>query len=131
VSWWNGLEFLKKPKSKWPVLDCLQDEDKTQILAEVKKYYKTQICLLLHSGYEKGILSTNLDILDPAKFSSYNRLLRTTAYVWIYLKKLRERALLRKVGAKVTTLTTKFLLTEDYKQMYLTQPPLTVLVLGK
>ena len=80
--WKQGPEFLRLPKEEWP------QENSTADLNEVdKERRKTQAILLTGS----------LEVIDCKKFSNWRKLVRTSAYVFIFIRNLRTRCQAKKL----------------------------------
>lgn len=88
-SWWTGPEFLTQTEDKWPKsLDTCVDNsecakeivknplDITHILTNKSHYFH------LHSNLDK--------IIDIERFSTIGKLLRVTAYVLRFIKRIRK-----------------------------------------
>jgi len=77
--WWTGPKFLKLDEKEWPLsVDCESNGD---IKSELMKQ-STEMSLVLLASSERVSQIQNVDkILDCTRFSSFNSLLQTTAYV--------------------------------------------------
>ena len=81
--WFNGPDFIRKPKEFWPV-DILKDmeEPLPEALVE-EKSSATQHTLLT----TEKVPTVNLEnIIDPRRFHSFDKLLRVTVCCPLYLK---------------------------------------------
>ena len=86
--WWNGPEFLFLPKSDWPNSHELDDtrEAESELIKEAP--------VILHTFAITGGRTTPYKlqhIIDCNRFSLLNKLLRTTAYVIRFVKKLLNK----------------------------------------
>ncbi|XP_043474387.1 uncharacterized protein LOC122506337 [Leptopilina heterotoma] len=79
--WFNGPEFLGREKDHWPSQDCLKTNNHpTDLPTELKK---------VHSVLVTKLAKPNLP--DPKRFSKFNRLLRSTAWILVAINKMRYR----------------------------------------
>ena len=80
--WNQGPEFLRLPEEEWP------QENSTADLNEVEKERrKTQAILLTGSP----------EVIDCKKFSNWRKLVRTSAYVFRFIRNLRTRCQAKKL----------------------------------
>ena len=80
--WKQGPEFLRLPEEEWP------QENSTADLNEVEKERrKTQAILLTGSP----------EVIDCKKFSNWRKLVRTSAYVFRFIRNLRTRCQAKKL----------------------------------
>ena len=113
--WANGPMFLTLPETHWPQLkpgDCFTDETKKEekipnLVTEVSSniLQETSISSNLVNGSSSILLqevskiddcSNLLNIITFKKYNSFNRLVRVTALVIKYVRKLRKRIKLNK-----------------------------------
>ncbi|XP_062541148.1 uncharacterized protein LOC134209180 [Armigeres subalbatus] len=73
-AWFNGPEFLRNSEEEWPIAPCLKEDN-----SEVRAVY-------IHQEQSMPKLVLNLE-----RFSNWNRLLRTTAYLYRFLNRTRKR----------------------------------------
>ncbi|XP_065886647.1 uncharacterized protein [Dysidea avara] len=86
--WWTGPNFLKLDEKEWPVsADCeLNDDIKSELMKQ-----STEMSHVLLTPSERVSQIQNVDkILDCTRFSSFNSLLRTTAYVLRFINACRK-----------------------------------------
>ena len=83
--WWEGPCFLKLLPSEWP--DAHLAEFSTQAKAEVVKHPPTITHSLLGLKAEGHSLSK---VIDINRYSSFNFLLRVSAYVLRFIKNVRR-----------------------------------------
>ena len=73
--WQKGPEFLRLPQEDWPQDNAQPDEK------EVAKEVRKIVC----------IVQTAENVIDSKKYSSWRKLIRITAYVFRFIKKLRRK----------------------------------------
>ena len=83
--WWTGPSFLKSSECRWPRADVFPASDATE--AETIKNSVATTHVLVSTGKTKVCLS---EVIDCAEYSSFNKLLRVTAYVLKFLEILRQ-----------------------------------------
>ena len=84
--WWNGPEFLCKPKAEWPDTTYLSN------IEEASQELIKDVPIISHSF---AVLSTRFklhNIIDCKRFSSLHKLLHTTAYVLRFSRALCNRS---------------------------------------
>ena len=81
--WWNGPSFLKSPEHQWPRAEVFPASDMTE--AEVIKNPVATTHVLVSTSGTKVCLS---ELIDCARFSSFNKLLHVTAYVLKFIETL-------------------------------------------
>ena len=87
--WWNGPSFLKLTEEKWPISEA-PPTSKT-IEAELVKNPTLSTHAMTISNTQ--IPTVNLDeIIQCTNFSTFNRLMRVTAYVLRFVKRSRQLA---------------------------------------
>ncbi len=75
--WIHGPEFLRLPEQEWPMK---KESDMTDDVTSEKKKMKVV-----------GSVRVCEPVIDPERFSSWQRLLRVTAYCLMFIHKLRVR----------------------------------------
>ena len=83
--WWTGPSFLKSSENHWPRAEVFPASDATE--AETIKNSVATTHVLVSTSETKVHLS---EVIDCAKYSSFNKLLRVTAYVLKFLESLRK-----------------------------------------
>ena len=85
--WWNGPTWLSNPQEKWPVYkfsetssQTVGDQEEHKVLFETK---------LIAGESPDG--NVNLSIIEIERFSSLQKLLRTTAWILRYVVKFKKR----------------------------------------
>ena len=73
--WQKGPEFLRLPQEDWPQDNAQPDEK------EVAKEVRKIVC----------IVQTAENVIDSKRYSSWRKLIRITAYVFRFIKKLRSK----------------------------------------
>ena len=87
--WLEGPEFLKKPESEWPSVAHSREMDESSLKELVKSTPH-----ITHSFVNIGKHSTYKDVsqvIDYSNFSSLKKLLRVTAYVLRFIRRLRSK----------------------------------------
>ena len=101
--WWKGPDFLYSPETEWPGQITSDDSTHEEVLREtVKKEPAITHALVaneISSAQNKGMHQ----IIDIARYSSWSKLLRVTAYVNRFIKNLRATV----TGGEPRDLTTK------------------------
>ena len=84
-SWWNGPEFLCLPRSDWPDTCEIDDnmEAESELIKDAPAISHTFVIPDVQAAPYK-----QQHCIDCKHFSSLNKLLRTTAYVIRFVKKL-------------------------------------------
>lgn len=101
LQWWEGPEWLRKPKGEWPISTVNINEEEVQ--QEVKK-----TVVSAHSR-------PRIDVLENLKrHSNYYKSLRVVGYVLTYIGKLQERAKIRMSGKVVEVLQLHQSLPKDF-----------------
>ncbi|XP_068723496.1 uncharacterized protein [Montipora capricornis] len=80
--WKQGPEFLRLPEEEWP------QENLTADLSEVDKERRKTQAILLTGSHE---------VIDCKKFSNWRKLVRTSAYVFRFIRNLRTRCQAKKL----------------------------------
>jgi hypothetical protein len=94
--WWHGPEWLCQPSKEWPSFNFTLDENSDQQYKDEVKEEKiiVETSLRACENGEKIAMSDNNDIspcgIDINRFSSLTRLLRVTALVLRFIRKLRR-----------------------------------------
>lgn len=110
--WWNGPDFLKDTQEQWPQWQPtkkLQTEEQSMAEEEMRKKYVIEPPVLIltlsgQSGQDAGSMLHNLLSLR----SSLQKALRVTAYVYRYVRALRQRAKAGRLrGAMVAQILTR------------------------
>ena len=83
--WWNGLEWLERTKESYPEQPLESQLETEECYQEIRQ----ELTTLLASNELK--CKVNLDkILDVNRFSSYNRLMRSTALVLRFISNMKS-----------------------------------------
>jgi len=86
--WWNGPEFLKNPDSDWPKSPEMKADNEEAMIELVKRPPNVTHSLL---NAQESLTPINFTaIIEPRKYSSLMRLLRISAYVLRFIKKLKS-----------------------------------------
>ena len=83
--WWNGPEFLCLPKSEWPSTHKL--DEKREAESELIKKAPVISHTFTITGDQASLYKLQ-HLIACNRFSSLNKLLRTTAFVIRFVKKL-------------------------------------------
>ncbi|XP_065180445.1 uncharacterized protein LOC135811008 [Sycon ciliatum] len=97
--WTHGPEFLTKPESEWPVENPGRDTTTSDDQAEMKAEFTAVVTK-----------EAQLALPDISRFSSWIRLMRTTAWIVRYVNNLRAKA------SSKPTVTCSELLPSEYQQ---------------
>lgn len=82
-TWFNGPEFLKLPESQWPIFSPPIPSQNEMVLFIQELESGEEIVATIRSEVQGNSLP------DISRFSKYNRLIRSTAYVVKMVKNLR------------------------------------------
>ena len=97
--WWNGPEWLENSKESYPVQPSESQLETEECYQEIRQ----ELTTLLASNELKG--KVNLDkIFDVNRFSSYNRLMRSTALVLRFISNMKSLAQKRHDEIKIREL---------------------------
>ncbi|XP_065175930.1 uncharacterized protein LOC135805765 [Sycon ciliatum] len=97
--WTHGPEFLTQPESEWPVENPGRDTTTSDDQAEMKTEFTAVVTK-----------EAQLALPDISRFSSWIRLMRTTAWIVRYVNNLRAKA------SSKPTVTCSELLPSEYQQ---------------
>ena len=97
--WTHGPEFLTKPESEWPVENPGRDTTTSDDQVEIKAEFTAVVTK-----------EAQLALPDISRFSSWIRLMRTTAWIVRYVNNLRAKA------SSKPTVTCSELLPSEYQQ---------------
>ena len=87
--WWNGPSFLKLTEDKWPMSEVPPTSKIVE--AELVKNPMPSTHAMVTSNIQ--VPTVNLEeIIQCTKFSTFNKLMRVTAYVLRFVKRLRQLA---------------------------------------
>ena len=102
TTWWNGAALFYQPKSQWPVNGSTQSEDKVALEEAVKNPPAITHSLVNNSDDtpEKRIDQ----IIDIKRFHNLTSLLRVTALVIKFARRLKNRVLNESTKGEETSL---------------------------
>ena len=87
--WWIGPSFLKLTEDKWPISEAPPTSEIIEAELEKNPMLSTHAMTIPNTQ----IPTVNLDeIIQSIKFSTFNRLMRVTAYVLRFVKRSRQLA---------------------------------------
>ena len=89
-TWWNGAEFLKSSKEKWPSEPGNTEIDENEANVEVMKPKAPSLITRSLTGVSETVASPNIEaVIDCHRYSSKTRLLRVTARVMRFINNIR------------------------------------------
>ena len=98
--WWKGPDFLLQKEEFWPVPPSVTELTKTVAEKEEKSTSSTCTYTTVQSGEFSDV---SAGIMNAANFSSWSKLRRVTAYVFLAVDKFRKR------GPKSSVLSVEYL----------------------
>ena len=107
--WWNGPEFLRSEETSWP--GQVVTADKLMVLAEMKNSHLNVVeHLTLQVNSETG--NSGIDtLIDETGYNSFQKLCRVTAYVLLFLYRMKGRIVHLEADSELTI--GKFRITES------------------
>ena len=86
--WWNGPDFLTLPEDQWPTDPQLTHHDEELVRTEMIK--QPPIIMASHSTDTEVPVQVE-KVIDPERYSTKTKLVRVTALVLRFIKKLRKQ----------------------------------------